>query len=74
MKRTYPTPGFRNGFGSLYRAKTRKHLRTSRSVRTSTGAGSYLWPEIRDVETATLKLQDARLKRWQRQHEEQRAA
>ncbi len=73
-KRKYPTPGFKNGFGALYRVKTRKHLRTSRSVRASTGPGQIHWPETRDVETATLNLQDARLKRWRRLHEERRAA
>ena len=74
MKRTYPTPGFKNGFGALYRVRTRKHLRTSRSIRTSTGPGQIHWPVTRDVEAATLKLQDSRLKRWRRQHKEQRAA
>jgi len=72
MKRTYPTPGFKNGFGSLYRSKTRKHLRTSRSVRTSTG--QVPGPVTRDVETAGLKLEEGRLKRWRRWHEERRAA
>ena len=71
MKSAYSTPGFRNGFGSLYRAKTRKHLRTSRSIRTSTGQVCGL--VTRDVETAGLKLEEGRLKRWTRWHEERRA-
>ena len=74
MKNTYPTPGFKNGFGSLYRAKTRKHLRTSRSVRTHTGPGQIHWPVTREVEAAGLKMSDARLRRWRRLHEERRAA
>ncbi len=63
-KRKYPTLGFKNGFGALYRVKMHKHLRTSRSVRTSTGPGQIHWPMTRDVEAAILNLQDARLKRW----------
>ena len=74
MKRTHPTPGFKNGFGALYRVKTRQHLRTSGSIRTSTGPGQLHWPETRDVETASLKLADACLKQWRRRHEERRAA
>ena len=37
MKRNYPIPGFRNGFGAVCRVRTREHLRTLRSARTSTG-------------------------------------
>ena len=74
MKRTYPTPGFKNGFGALYRVKTRQHLRTSGAIRASTGPGQLHWPVTRDVKTANLKLADACLKKWRRWHEERRAA
>ena len=74
MKRTYPGAGFRNGFGALYRVKTRKHLCASRSIRTSISPGQFHWPVTRDVEGANLKLAEACLKQWQRRHEERRAA
>ena len=73
-KRKYSTPGFKSGFGALYRVKTRKHLHTSCSVRSSTGPGQLHWPVTRDVETANLRLADACLKEWRGLHEERRAA
>jgi hypothetical protein len=60
-----------NGFGALWRIPTRKHIRTKRSVPTSTGPARAAWP--RRQETEFLTLEEQRLQARQRLHEQRRA-
>lgn len=56
-----------SGFGSLWRIRTRKHIRTSRSIPTSTGPGRSLLP--RQQETEWLELEEERLQARRRLQE-----
>ncbi|MBU0703249.1 MAG: hypothetical protein KKC18_05220 [Chloroflexi bacterium] len=60
-----------SGFGALRRIRTRKHMRTVRSIRTSTGrrGGSV----YRDQETERLTLEEEQLKERCALHEQRRA-
>jgi hypothetical protein len=59
------------GFGALWRIRTHNHIRTRRSIRTSTGPGRAAWPRLQ--ETESLKLKKRRLEARQRLHEHRRA-
>ncbi|MDO9065993.1 MAG: hypothetical protein Q7U96_02795 [Chloroflexota bacterium] len=59
-----------SGFGALWRVRTRKHVRTVRSILTSTGPGGTVY---RDEETARLRVEEERLEAWQAEHEKRRA-
>ena len=60
-----------SGFGALWRTRTRKHIRTVRSIRTSTGRrGNIVY---RDQETERSALEEERLKKRRALHEQQRA-
>lgn len=53
-----------SGFGALWRIRTHKHIRTRRSMPTSTGPARAAWPRLR--ETETLKVEEQRLKNRRR--------
>ena len=59
-----------SGFGTLWRIRTRKHIRTVRSIPTSTGSSGSVY---RDQETARLRVEEERLKARQDEHEKRRA-
>ena len=60
-----------SGFGALRRIRTRKHMRTVRSIRTSTGRqGGTVH---RDQETERLTLEEEQLKERCALHEQRRA-
>ena len=60
-----------SGFGTLWRIRTRKHVRTSNSVPISTRPARATWPRLQ--ETELLTLQGKRLEARQRLHEQRRA-
>ena len=60
-----------NGFGALWRIRTRKRIRTRRSVPTSTGPARAAWPRLQETEFLTLEEQ--RLEARRRLHEQRRA-
>jgi hypothetical protein len=60
-----------NGFGALWRIRTRKHVRTSNSVPISTGPGRAAWPRLQ--ETELLMMEEERLKARWALHERRRA-
>ena len=60
-----------NGFGTLWRIRTHKHIRTRRSSPTSTGPGLALWPRLQ--ETECLRLEGVRLEARRQLHERRRA-
>ena len=60
-----------SGFGALERIRTRKHIRTRHSTRTSTGPGRASWPRQR--ETQQLRLEGERLQAWRRLRDRRRA-
>jgi hypothetical protein len=60
-----------NGFGALWRVRTRNHIRTRRSIPTSTGPARTAWPRL--WETESLKLEKKRLEARQRLHERRQA-
>ena len=60
-----------SGFGALWRIRTRKHIRTTRSIPTSTGRRGETVD--RDQETERLKVEEERLKAWQAEHEKRQA-
>ena len=62
-----------SGFGALGRVPTGKHIRTSRSIRTSTGAGQVHWPATRCVETVRVQLEEERVKVRRRLHKQREA-
>jgi len=59
-----------SGFGTLWRIRTRKHIRTRRSIPSSTGPGRATWP--RQQETELLVLEEERLTARQQLHEQRR--
>jgi hypothetical protein len=60
-----------SGFGALWRIRTRKHIRTTRSIPTSSGArGGAVY---RDQETERLALEEERLEEHRALHEQRRA-
>jgi len=59
-----------SGLGALWRIRTRKHIRTMRSIRTSTGPSGSVY---KDQETARLGVEEERLKARQDEHEKRRA-
>ena len=58
------------GFGALWRIRTRKHIRTTRSIPTSTGRRGGA--ANRDGETAHIKMKEEQLQDRQRLHEQRR--
>jgi hypothetical protein len=60
-----------SGFGALWRIRTRKHIRTVRSIPTSTGRRGETVD--RDQETACLRVEEEMLKVRQAEHEDRRA-
>jgi len=58
------------GFGALWRIRTRKHIRTVRSIPTSTGPSGSAY---RDRETVLLKVEEERLKEHRLLHGGRRA-
>ena len=60
-----------SGFGALWRIRTRKHIRTLRSIPTSTGPARADWPKHQ--ETELRMLEEERLKARQAEHENRRA-
>jgi hypothetical protein len=56
-----------NGFGALWRIRTRNHIRTRHSIPTSAGPARAAWPRLQ--ETEHLKLEKKRLEARQRLHE-----
>jgi hypothetical protein len=60
-----------SGFGASWRIQTRKHIRTRRSIPTSTGPARGAWPRLQ--ETEHLMLEGERLEARQRLHERRRA-
>lgn len=59
-----------SGFGTLWRVRTRKHIRTVRSIPTSTGRRGMTVD--RDQETERMRLEEDRLQARRRLHEERR--
>lgn len=60
-----------NGFGALWRVRTRNHIRTRRSIPTGTGPARAAWPRLQ--ETEHLMLEEERLKARWALHERRRA-
>lgn len=60
-----------NGFGALWRIRTRKRIRTRGSVPTSTGPARAAWPRLQ--ETESLRLEQERLEARRRLHEKRQA-
>ncbi len=58
------------GFGALWRIRTRKHIRTMRSIPTSTGSSGTVY---RDQETTHLGVEEERLKVRRAEHEKRLA-
>jgi len=59
-----------SGFGTLWRIRTRKHIRTARSIPRSSGLSG---PAHRDQETVHLEVEEQRLKERRFLHEQRRA-
>jgi hypothetical protein len=59
-----------NSFGALWRVRTRKHIRTRHSIRTSTGPARAAWPRLQ--ETECMMQEEKRLGVRQRLHEHRR--
>jgi hypothetical protein len=60
-----------NGFGALWRIRTRNHICTRHSIPTSTEPGRAAWPRLR--ETEFLMMEEEHLEARQRLHERRRA-
>jgi hypothetical protein len=60
-----------SGFGALWRIRTRKHIRTRRSIPISTGSGRALWPRLQETERQSWEAE--RLQARQRWHKRRRA-
>ena len=56
-----------SGFGALWRIRTRRSIRTARSVPTATGRGRGTWPGVQ--ETAQLMAEEVQLEARRAQHE-----
>jgi len=59
-----------SGFGALWRVRTRKHIRTMRSIPTSTGPSGAI---CRGQETACLRVEEEQLEERRALHEQRRA-
>ncbi len=59
-----------SGFGALWRIRTRKHIRTMRSIPTSTGPVRAAWPRHQEAELRMLE--EERLKARRAEHEKRR--
>ena len=59
-----------SGFGALYRVRTRRNIRTTRSIPTSTGSAGAAWSRLR--ETEQLQGEEHRLHARRAQHENRR--
>jgi len=57
-----------SGFGTLWRIRTRKHIRTRHSIPTNTGSGRSLWPRLQ--ETEHQRRETGRLQARWRLHEQ----
>ncbi len=51
------------GFGTLWRIRTRKHMRTHRSLFTSTGSARARWPRLQETESLLWELKRLRARR-----------
>ncbi len=60
-----------NSFGTLWRIRTSKHIRTQRSIPSSTGSAQAVWPRLRESESQQLEAE--RLEARRRLHEHRRA-
>ena len=56
-----------NGFGTLWRIRTRRHIRTMRSIQTVIGPGRDMWPRVQETERQSRE--EARLQARRRVHE-----
>ena len=56
-----------SGFGALWRIRTRRHIRTMRSIHTITGPGRDTWPRVQETERQSRE--EARLQTRRRVHE-----
>jgi hypothetical protein len=52
-----------NGFGDLWRIRTHKHIRTTRSLRTQTGSARALWPRLQESERQRVEMEHLRKRR-----------
>jgi len=59
-----------SGFGTLWRIRTHKHIRTMHSTLTSTGPDRDLWPRLQ--ETERQRREEKRLEARQQWHEKRR--
>jgi hypothetical protein len=59
-----------SGFGTLWRIRTRKHIRTMYSIPTSTGPDRDLWPRLQ--ETEQQRREEKRLQERRQLHEKRR--
>jgi hypothetical protein len=60
-----------SSFGTLWRIRTRKHIRTRRSISSSTEPGRAAWPRLQ--ETELLMMEERRLQARQGLHKQRRA-
>jgi hypothetical protein len=60
-----------NGFGTMWRIPTHKHIRTMRSISKSTTEGRSLWPRLQETEHRQREVKRLRARR---QFHERRAA
>ena len=59
-------------FGAVWRIATYKHIRTMRSIPTSTGPDRNLWPRLQETERRRKEVE--RLQARRRLHEKRRAS
>ena len=60
-----------SGFGTLWRIRTGKNIRSQRSVATGTSSSAAAWP--RSQETEQLRLEAERLQARRRLHQRRQA-
>ncbi len=60
-----------SGFGVLWRIQTRKHIRTRRSLFTSSSSARARWPRLQETESLLWELKRLRARRHL--HEQRRA-
>ena len=53
-----------DGFGTLWRIRTRKHIRTMRSIPTITGPGRDIWPRVQETERQSREAERLQTRRW----------
>jgi hypothetical protein len=52
-----------SGFGTLWRTRTRKHIRTRRSIPTSTGPRRAFWPRLQETERQSREAERLQVRR-----------